>query len=154
MRTEHGPQLLVATLADEVQVDLAERRGEAVRVVAEVLDAVLPRGEHAVVHRAARIGTHAGEDPVPLVLEVDHDVVLEAHPHAGGERSPDPHAQAGGLDVLAEDVVGLGAAAVGHGPQGARQGGLGDGCHDGTSRTSASTAAVGSASHPGRWWAS
>ena len=33
VRAEHLPELLVPALADQVQVDLAERRQEAVRVV-------------------------------------------------------------------------------------------------------------------------
>lgn len=92
-RPEHGPQLLVAALADEVQVDLPEGGDEAVGVVADVLDAVLPGREDPVVHGARGVRPHAGEDAVALVREVDDDVVLEAHPHPGGQRATHPHAQ-------------------------------------------------------------
>ncbi len=37
VRAEHVPQLLVPALVDQVQVDLAERRQEAVGVVDDVL---------------------------------------------------------------------------------------------------------------------
>ena len=46
-RAEHGPQLLVTALVDQVQVDLAQGRGEPVGVVLQVLDPVGPRDERA-----------------------------------------------------------------------------------------------------------
>ena len=63
---EHLPQLLVPTLADQVQVDVAERRQEAVRLVDDVpnpvvvddLDAVIGNGRalpRAAPHAAALV---------------------------------------------------------------------------------------------------
>ena len=81
VRTEHVPQLLVTTLTDEVEVDLAERRHEAVRVVPALLRAVLVGCEDAVVgHVLARGGAH----PDALVLVCELDALIA---HLDGDRA-------------------------------------------------------------------
>lgn len=104
---EHLPQLLVATLVDQVQVHLPERRREAIGVVTLVLDPVAPRREDAVVHRAIGVGTHPGEHALGLMLEVEHLAVLEPHPHRlrQGLEHADP--QPAVLDVLSQQIVRL-----------------------------------------------
>ena len=119
-------------LADEVEVDLAEGRGEAVGVVLEVLDAVGPRDEEAVVHRAGRVGAHGGPDALGLVGQLELLAVLEAHAHRGGQRLQDADAQATGLEVLAEEVVGLLVAALDEGRDRTADLGAGGGAHDGS----------------------
>jgi hypothetical protein len=91
-RSEHGPEQLVAALVDQVQVDLPERRGEAVGVVLQVLDTVGPGDDQAVVHRARHVGAHGGPHTLGLVRELELGVVLEAHPHGLGQglEHPDP----------------------------------------------------------------
>ena len=57
VRAEHLPQLLVPALADQVQVELAERRQEAVRVVDDVRVAVVVGDLEPVVgDRSSRAG--------------------------------------------------------------------------------------------------
>ena len=80
MRAEDGPQLLVPALADEVQVDRAEGRGEPVGVVHLVLDAVGLGDEQAVVLGLGGADPHAAPDAVGLVDELDPLAVLEPHP--------------------------------------------------------------------------
>jgi hypothetical protein len=60
VRAEHVPEPLVAALADEVEVHLAQRREPAVRVVDDV-DAVAVADPDAVV--ATRSLDDAGEEP-------------------------------------------------------------------------------------------
>jgi hypothetical protein len=81
MGAEHFPEVLVSALGEEVQIDLAERRQPAVRVVAEI-----------------RAGAVGGLDPVVGRRPVDYrfedtPVVNPAHlvlraadhqPHGGG----------------------------------------------------------------------
>ena len=129
---EHGPQLLVAALVDQVQVDLAERGGEPVGVVLEVLDAVGPRDEQAVVHRARGVGAHRGPHALGLVRELELLAVLEPHPHRLGERLEHPQPQAAGLEVLAEEVVRLLVASLDEGGDRAADLGAGRGGHDGS----------------------
>ena len=56
VRAEDRPQLLVAALADQVQVDLAERRQEAVRVVGRRARAVVRRPRAGSPGRSGRAG--------------------------------------------------------------------------------------------------
>ena len=129
---EDGPQLLVAALADEVQVDLAEGGGEPVGVVLEVLDAVGPGHEQPVVHRAGRVGAHRRPDALGLVGQLELLAVLEAHAHRLRQRLEHPQPQAAGLEVLPEEVVGLLVASLDEGGDRAADLGAGRGAHDGS----------------------
>ena len=106
-RAQDRPELLVASLVDEVQVDLTEGRREAVGVVLEVVDAVGPGDEQPVVHRARDVGAHRRPHALRLVRQLELLAVLEAHPHGLRQRLEHPDAQAPRLEVLAEEVVGL-----------------------------------------------
>lgn len=99
--------LLVPALADEVQVDLAEGGREPVGVVLDVLVAVAPVHEQAVVHGLGRAAAHSGPDALGLVLEGEHLAVGEPHAHRRGHRAHRAHAQPVGLEVLSEQVVRL-----------------------------------------------
>ena len=120
VRAEDRPELLVTTLADEVEVDLAQGRREAVRVVLLVLDAVVVGDVHAVVHRAVQAGPDRGPHTVGLVRQVEALAVLEADGHRAGHGTEHPQSQAARLEVLAEQVVGLLVATGGEGLDGTR----------------------------------
>ncbi len=110
---EHGPELLVATLADEVQVDRAQSGREAVRVVLLVLDAVGVGDPQAVVLGLGGPRAQAAPDAVGFVLQLDALAVLEHHRDRGRERAVGADHQAGRLEVMAEQVMGLLVPAVG-----------------------------------------
>lgn len=120
----------MATLADQVQVDLAEGRREAVWVVLLVLDAVAPGHEQAVVHGRGGVGAHAGPDALGLVVEGELLAVLEPDPHGARERLQDADAQAARLEVLAEQVVRLLVAALDQRGDRAADLGAGGGSHE------------------------
>ena len=89
---ERLPQLLVPALADQVQVQLAERGQEAVRVVHHVL-AVVVRHREPVLRRHGVQRQHRGEQPVALrrqvgALPVQHD----RHRPGVRPQRPEPHA--------------------------------------------------------------
>jgi hypothetical protein len=75
---EDFPELLVAALADEVQVDLAERGQEAVGVVQTARRPVVGDLEAVVGH--VRTGHHTRPDPAVLVLQLV-PVIADAHGH-------------------------------------------------------------------------
>ena len=103
MRAEHVPQPFVTSLADQVQVDLAERRQPAVRVVDDV-DAL------AVAHREPVVGGRAGHDPGEQAGVVHPGerldlLALSDHVHLVGVRAQHPHDDAVGVGVRAEHRV-------------------------------------------------
>ncbi len=160
---EDGPQLLVAALADEVEVDLAEGGGEAVGVVLEVLDAVGPGDEEAVVHRPGGVGAHGAPGALGLVDEVEDLVVLEPHPDRGREGLEDADPQALVLHVLTEEVVRLLVAPLDECRDGSADLGAGGGGHCGSPCVVVAgekwavrrrTAPSGMPTHPGRLRAS
>jgi hypothetical protein len=115
MCSEHLPELLVPALADEVQVDLADGRREAVRVIGGPL-VVAVACPDAVVDRAGFEG--ACPDPVSDVAERHDAAVGEQRVHRIGERAPgaDDGVHAGSArkleSVLAEHGVRVGVAAL------------------------------------------
>ena len=155
---EHGPQLLVAALVDEVPVDLAEGRGEAVGVVLLVLDAVAVLDEQAVVVRRAEVGRGHRPDAVAHVLQLDPLARVEARADARRIRAVCRDGEPPGSDVVAQQVVRLAVAAVEEGGDGSvveRRAGRGLGGHGvPSSVVSRSTAPSGMGSHVGRLRAS
>ena len=105
---EDLPEVLVAALVDQVQVDLAERRQEPVGVVL-LHGRAVPRHQQAVVgHVGGR--QDAGEDTLVLVLErglgpVTARGVAPADDDRGGERTQGPHGDGPGVRVGTQDVV-------------------------------------------------
>jgi hypothetical protein len=105
VRAEHLPQPLVAALGDEVQVELAERRQEAVRVVALPVVPVgkpeaQPIGEGRLgVRREGR--PHAAADR----LHGDRGLAVGQEIDAGGIGVEGAHHAAAGDGVRAEDRV-------------------------------------------------
>ena len=70
MRAQNVPELFVAALADQVQVDLAQRRQEPVWVVLNVLDPVVVGDSDPVVgDRRGRQDTDP--DALELMAELD-----------------------------------------------------------------------------------
>ena len=110
MGAEHLPQLLVATLVDQVQVDLAERGEVAVRVVGGV------RRVAGVGHLQAVVG-HVGhvEDADPdaavLVLERDGGAAVD-HGDGLGERAQRADRHRAVVDVRTEDGVRVAVASL------------------------------------------
>ena len=85
VRAEHVPQLLVTALADQMQIELADRRQMAIRVVGDEVRAVrVGRGE-LVASGPARAG--ALPDAGPGVLERHAGAVGE---HCGDARRERP----------------------------------------------------------------
>ena len=115
--SEALPELFVPALGDEVQVELADRRGEAVGVVARPLGVAVVVRHDAVVGRAERAS--ARPDPVPDVLERQGGAVGEHRVDRVGERSSgadggERPALMGHLEaVLAEHRVRIGVTALG-----------------------------------------
>ncbi len=129
---ENGPQLLVPTFADEVEVHLPEGRCEPVGVVLEVLDAVRPGDDQPVVHRPGGVGAHRRPHALRLVRELQLLAVLEAHADRAGQRLEHADAQPTGLQVLAEQVVRLLVASLDEGGDRAADLGARGGGHDGS----------------------
>lgn len=112
------PELLVAALAEEVQVELADGRREAVRVV---------RGPRRVVGVGGLVEVVVGLDPVAseragggtcphavaLVREFDVVAVRPDDPHGRCQVADDTDARAAVDRVRAQHVVRLGPAALG-----------------------------------------
>ncbi|CAN5198597.1 hypothetical protein BH20ACT9_BH20ACT9_07850 [soil metagenome] len=108
MRAEPPPQLLVTALAEQVQVDVAERRGERERVVHRHRAAAGVGHPQAVVRgrwrrvelrlEQARLGGTARPDRLPAG---DEDV------HALGLGSPGPHDPDAAVVVGPQQPVGL-----------------------------------------------
>lgn len=104
---ERAPQLLVPALADEMQVEIAERGQEAVRVPR--LDLVGVRPVRAVPHEQ-RVRRHlaprqqSGEETVAVVVQRDAQVGADdRHGRRVRAQRADDHAAPGG--VGAEDTV-------------------------------------------------
>ena len=87
VRAEHAPELLVASFADQVQVELADRRSEAVRIVRDVVRTVFVRGH------AARTCRRSPERCPSQIPPAD---VLEGHAGAVGEDGRDAPRRADG----------------------------------------------------------
>ena len=85
---EDVPELLVAALVDQVQVDLAQRGQEPVGVVEDGRLAAV--GDRDPVVGDLRDGQHADPDPLVLVAEVGLGRVVQDD-HPGRERLQDPH---------------------------------------------------------------
>ena len=124
---ERRPQLLVPALAEQVQVEVAQRGQETVRVL-DVLDRPVVRHEQPV-RRDLRQRQQAGEEPVPVVVQFGPQV-------PGGDRDGpcvrpegtegDPAGHRVGAEHAVRVVVGAGeqASAV----DGVHGGGDGHGC--------------------------
>ena len=158
VRAEHGPQLLVPALVDEVAVDLAEGRGETVGVVLLVLDAVAVLHEQAVVVRRAEVGRGHRPDAVAHVQQLDPVTGVEARADPRRIRAVCRDGEPSGADVVAQQVVRLAVATVEEGGDGSiveRRAGRGLGGHRvSSSVVSRSTASSGMGSHVGRLRAS
>ena len=99
------PQPLVAALADQVQVDLAERGQPAVRVVHRV-DVVAVADLQAVV--AGRLGNHAGPQPGvvhPHQRPCPLGVTADEHQHLVGVRPQRAHHGAVAVRMRAQHAV-------------------------------------------------
>ena len=113
------PELFVPALGDEVQVEFADRRREAVGVVARPLGVAVVARHDAVVGRAER--ARACPHPVPDVFERQRGAVGEHRVDRVGERSSGAdggersalvrHVEA----VLAEHRVRVGVTTLGDG---------------------------------------
>ena len=105
VRAEHVPELLVAALAPEVEIDLADARHEAVRVARDPVRSAVVAGLEVVA--LAGVGRDALPQPVGDVAERDPAAVGAHGRHGRGERpqcADDPAAS--GQFVLPEPVVG------------------------------------------------
>lgn len=113
VRAEHVPELLVTPLAPEVEVDLADARHEAVRVVGRPVGAaVVARDDRVGLALGRPAGQHAVPEPVGVVGE-RHAAAVGAHDgHAGRERPQHPHDPAVVERMLPERVVRARVAAL------------------------------------------
>jgi hypothetical protein len=113
VRAELLVQLLVATLAGEVEVDLAQRRHERVRVAQREGPALLVADLELVAQRELRVGDRSLEDAARVAQpELDRRGALGPGDHLGrvGAEGADHHAAV--LRVSAEEAVRLGEVAV------------------------------------------
>ena len=111
MRAEHLPQLLVAALADQVQVDLAQRGQEPVGVVLPVLEPVAVVDQQPVVGLGRDVELEL-PDALEVVLHVVDGAVLQLDLHRRGERPQHPDRHAAVSRVRAEDAVRVAVPAV------------------------------------------
>ena len=115
VRPEHVPEPFVAALADQVQVEFAERRQVTVRVVGEPARRPLVPGLQAVILQAER--ADALPDAVGDVGEFDVRAGGEDREHLGRERperaDDDERVRDAGRaqEMLAEHLVGVVVAA-------------------------------------------
>ena len=107
---EDLPQVLVPSLVDQVQVDLAERRQEPVRVVQDDRAGVVADLD-PVVRDLLGVGDDAGPDALELVLEPGRGVAVRHH-DAGGERLEHPDGHPALVRVRSEDGVRLAVLAA------------------------------------------
>ena len=99
---QHGPELLVATLVEQVQVDLAERGQEAVGVVD--LDGHVAVGDREPV--VGDLGLVQAGGPHALVGVLHRALAARVAEHdRGGERLVDPHHDLAVDDMGSEHVV-------------------------------------------------
>ena len=104
------PELLVAALADQVQVQFADGGPEAVRLLE--LHRRLAGGPGHPDPVRGQLGRHRGDpDPVVLVLHRDGAAVGQHHLHGRGEGLEGAHGGAAGVLVGAQDRVGVVVAA-------------------------------------------
>jgi hypothetical protein len=108
--TEHLPQVLVTTLVDQVEVDLAEGRQEAVGVV--------QGGGRAVVGHLQPVAGHVGDrqhpDPDSLVLVAELDPFRAVgDDHRRRERLERPHRDPSAVRVRTQHRVRV-AVLTGH----------------------------------------
>jgi hypothetical protein len=107
VRAEHRPQLLVPALTDQVEVHLAERRQEAVRIVGRDHDAVGVRDLQLVVGHLRAV-QHADPDAAVLVRQIRAFGARPGSDEYGdplGHRPQHPHGHAVRAGVRAEHVV-------------------------------------------------
>ena len=114
VRAHAAPQLLVAALAREVQVDLAQRRQERVRVAQVDGEPVVVRDPQAVGVGGGSVLQRYLEEPRRGLDTLADDLVVDDDLHARGVGAVGAHdrgdvARAGAV-VHAEDVVGVGVA--------------------------------------------
>ena len=99
---QDGPQLLVASLVDQVQVDLAEGGQEAVGVLEHQRPAVV--GDRQAV--VGDLGGREHTDPHALVLVGQRDLPeLTGHADPGGQRSQDADRDCAVVRVRTQDGV-------------------------------------------------
>ncbi len=116
MRTEPLVELLVATLAGEVQVEVAERRREGVRVVQGVARAVGVADLELVAQGQLGAGHLALEDARRVAAgELDRGLALGAHDDPLGRRPERAHRHPIGRGVGAEHAVGVAEAQLDEG---------------------------------------
>ena len=111
--TEHGPERLVATLADEVQVDLAERREEPVGIV-DLGRLTAVRHLDAVVGDLG-CGEDSCVDAAVLVRELGAGLTLSGardDDHRGGPRAQRADGDRAVEGVRPEDRVRIVVAAL------------------------------------------
>ena len=110
-----APQLLVAPLGDEVYVEFAEGREEAIGVVG--------RDDSPAVRHVEPVVRHLldGEEPCPdtavLVAQRHARAVIEDNDHRLGHRAEDPHRDTVLADMGSEDGVRIVVAAIDDGVQ-------------------------------------
>ncbi len=118
VRAEVVPELLVASLTEQVQVEFADRRREAVGVVRRPGDVVgVAGGVRVVVGLDAVPAEHAlgraGPEAVALVRQLDVVAVGAHDAHRPGQVPDDADARTAVDGVRPEDVVGLRPAGLG-----------------------------------------
>ncbi len=109
VRAEHPPQLLVPALADQVQVQLAERGQEAVGVLGLVDGAVV--GHEQPVGGDLGEREEPGEEAVPVVVQLGPQICAD-HGDRLRVRAEGPEGDAAGDRVAAEDGVRIVVGAV------------------------------------------
>jgi hypothetical protein len=110
---ELGPHLLVASLADEVQVELSDGGQEAVRVVDRDRAGFAVVDRKLVVERQFRAVDHALEDAAGMhLLELDGLAVGGDGAHGSGRRTIGTDHRPALRLVGTEDAVGIRVLAV------------------------------------------
>jgi hypothetical protein len=107
---QNAPQLLMASLADQVQIELADGGGEPVGVVSDEVRSIVVGRHDLISGRLA--GADAFPDPGPDVLQRNAGPVGEHGGDAACERSSSPHdplraPRTVPVRVDAEDSVGI-----------------------------------------------
>ena len=113
--TEDGPERLVASLGDEVQIDVAERGQESIRVVDDLSVAAVDDLEPIVGNVSD--SESAREDATVLVLELGAGLAVRTardNGHALGPRAQRAHRDRAVVRVRAEDRVRVVVAPLDH----------------------------------------
>lgn len=103
LRTQGPPQLLVASLAEQMEIELPERGQEAVRVLG-VLNRPLVRDEQPVRLRDRAQRHQRREEPVPVVVQLGPQVVRH-HGHPERVRTEGQEGHTAGHRMGAEHPV-------------------------------------------------